>query len=57
VADGLLPLSVLAASGSGALFGLRFSWSMRMSAAFAFSIAVFWLVVLVVTIIAVEGPC
>jgi hypothetical protein len=54
---GLAPLSVLAASASAALFGLRFSWSMLMSAAFAFSIAVFWTDVLVLTLIAVEGPC
>jgi hypothetical protein len=57
VSYGLAPLSVLAASASGALFGLRFSWSMLMSAAVAFSIAVSWLVVLVLTLIAVEGPC
>ena len=54
---GLAPLSVLAASASAALFGVRFSWSMLMSAAFAFSIGVLWLVALVLTLIAVEGPC
>ena len=53
----LAPLSVLAASASAALFGLRFSWSVLMSAAFAFSIAVFWLAVLVLTVIAAEGLC
>jgi hypothetical protein len=53
----LVPLSVLAASASAALFGLRFGFSMLMSAAFAFSIAVFWLAVLVLTVIAAEGPC
>jgi hypothetical protein len=53
----LVPLSVLAASASAFLFGLRFGLSMLMSAAFALSIAVFWLAVVVLTGIAAEGPC
>ena len=57
VSEGLVPLSVLAASASAVLFGLRFSWPMLLRAAFAFSIAVFWVVVLVLTLIAVERPC
>ena len=57
VDNALVPLSVLAAAASAALLGLRLGWSVLMRAAFAFSIAVFWLTVLVLTVIAVEGPC
>ena len=57
VDDALVPLSVLAAAASAALLGLRLGWSVLMRAAFAFSIAVFWLAVVVLTGIAAEGPC
>jgi hypothetical protein len=56
---GLAPLSVLAASAGAVAFALTLPLrlSMLLRAGFAFSIAVFWLVLLVLTLVAVEGPC
>ena len=57
VSYSLVFLSVLAAAGSAAASSLHFRGSIPMRAAFAFSITVFWLVVVVLTLVAVEGSC